>query len=180
MNLKDVNNLLGSYLSRKSSMLSMEKCIFYLAIILITGVSAVIASSNNAGRNKDLNKNHQSNKEIISEADSPSRGLIPMPLGQLEVASQKVQRTRDPFQKPPIIEARNIGILQSALIFQGIAKTGDNLVALIKTEKGQKVYKVGDELGNGFIIKEILETEASINISNGFKNYRLSLKGLYR
>ena len=180
MNLIEVKNPSGTQLSRRFSMISMNKCIFYFTITLITGISAVIASSNTSVSNKDLYENHQSKKEIISEAASPSRVLIPMPLGQIDVASQKVERTRDPFQEPAIIEARNIGILQSALVFQGIAKTGGNLVAMIKTEKGHKVYKVGDDLGNGFIIKEISETEASVDISNGLKNYRLSFKGLYR
>ena len=47
-----------------------------------------------------------------------------------------------------------------------------------KTEKGPKVYKVGDNLVNGFIIKDISEIEVSVDISNGYKKYRLSLQGL--
>ena len=159
---------------------SINKYLLFFAITSIAGVSTILAKSNNnvLADNKSLHKSSQPRKEIISKSNPPSNTLIPMPLGDIDVASQKVESSRDPFQEPPIIETSQLGMLDTAITFHGIVKTGNNLAAMIKTEKGQKIYKVGDLLGSDFIIKNISETDVSVDISNGFKNYRLSLHSL--
>ena len=68
--------------------------------------------------------------------------LIPMPIGDLESASKKVNFDRNPFQSPSESEQTNPEDLDSAIEFKGIANTLNNLVAIIKTRNGQKFYNV--------------------------------------
>ena len=56
-----------------------------------------------------------------------------------------------------------------------MAKSENNLFAVIETDNSQKFYKVGDSLENGFVIKFISIDDLTVEISNGNKNYRLSL-----
>ena len=110
--------------------------------------------------------------------EEPPQELLPMPLGELDEAAKKVRSSRDPFRDTPVIESSNLEILKSALRFKGIAKSGDDLWAMIKTKKGQEFYKVGDSLGNGFYVKGISPKEVTVDISNGYRFYRLSLYSL--
>ena len=49
------------------------------------------------------------------------------------------------------------------------------LLAIIETDNGQKFYKVGDTLDNGFVIQFISLENVTVDISNGTKKYRLTL-----
>ena len=101
-----------------------------------------------------------------------------MPVGKIDIASSKVVSTRNPFQEPSILEAGNQKALNSEILFTGIAKSGDTMVAMIKTKQGQKAYKVGDSLGNGFTITSISSDDLTVDISDGSRSYRISLEVL--
>ena len=156
--------------------LLIKKRFVALGMLSIVGVSSVLASTPS---NQEVNnKKTLSLKEKVTLIEARSQDLIPMPKGQLDEASKKVQSSRDPFQNTPTIESNNIEALKSALRFKGIVKSGDDLLAMIKTTKGQEFYKVGDSLGNGFFIKGISKKDITVDISNGFRSYRLSLYSL--
>ena len=156
--------------------LLIKKRFFIFGFSLLLGASAVAASTQN---NQEMNeKKTLSLKEKVTLIEASSQKLLPMPLGQLDEASKKVRSTRDPFQNTPGIESNNLEVLKSALILKGIIKSGNNLLAMIKTTKGQDFYKVGDSLGNGFFVKGISSKDVTVDISNGYRFYRLSLYSL--
>ena len=101
-----------------------------------------------------------------------------MPIIEIGIAARKVESSRNPFQEPSKLESSNLDILNSAIQFSGIAKSGNSLVAMIKTKQGQQAYKIGDSLGNGFIIKSISSTDVTVDISDGYRSYRLFFKEL--
>tara|TARA_B100001029_G_scaffold104427_1_gene86085 strand:+ start:222 stop:740 length:519 start_codon:yes stop_codon:yes gene_type:complete len=159
--------------------LLIKKGILIFSFSLLAISSAVIAVGNNNPRidrqKNNIKPSFNNEKKIISPS---SKVLIPMPKGDIDMASRKVENTRDPFQEPQIIETSNLEILNSVIKFKGIAKHGDNLVAMIKTSKEEQIYKVGDSIGNGFTIKEISASDITVDISDGLKNYRLALDTL--
>ena len=109
------------------------------------------------------------------QADKSTKELIPMPAGDISTSSNKVNFNRNPFQKPSKNEFPTLENLYSSLKFRGLAKSDNNLFAVIETENSQKFYKVGDSLENGFVIQFISIDDLTVEISNGNKNYRLSL-----
>ena len=104
--------------------------------------------------------------------------LRPMPIGDFKSASQRVNIKRNPFQDPAKSELTNIDDIYSALVFKGLARSGDKLVAIIETEDVQKFYEVGDLMDNGFTIDSISYEETSVEVSNGSRKYKLILSGL--
>ena len=165
--------------SHSLQLFSLNKGIAILCFSLFLGVTAVLArGNNNQTNNKVIDSKSYLSLGRTTFAASPENVLIPMPLGDLDMATKKVQSTRDHFQELASIESRNIEILKSALKFNGIAKSKNNVVAMIQTVKGNKIYKVGDSMGNGFVIKDISAENTTVDISNGLKNYRLSFKSL--
>tara|TARA_B100000965_G_scaffold37978_1_gene28023 strand:+ start:4968 stop:5468 length:501 start_codon:yes stop_codon:yes gene_type:complete len=164
---------MGNYLCRR---LSIKNKSLILGISLLFGTSTAIA---NTQINKEMdNKNTLSLTSAMPPIEDISQELIPMPLGQIEEATKKVRSSRDPFQNTPAIESNNLDALKSALILKGLVKTGDKVLAMIQTRKGQEFYEVGDSLGNGFFIKVISQKDVTVDISNGFRYYRLSLYSL--
>ena len=166
---------------RKPTIISFNKLVVVFAISLLAGTSTTIAISKNAESKSEKTSNHSLPiKEPVTISNPPPTALIPMPIGEIGPASIKVQSTRNPFQEPSIIETNKLDVLNSVMQFSGIAKSGNELVAMIKTAEGQKAYKVGDSIGNGFIVKSISSTNVTVDISNGSRNYRLSLKGIHK
>ena len=51
-------------------------------------------------------------------------------------------------------------------------------MAIIANDNEQKMYNVGDTLNNGFTIKSISLNKKTVDISNGYKNYRLTITNL--
>ena len=113
-------------------------------------------------------------KESI-QSNKSKKVLIPMPSGDINTSSTKVNFNRNPFQEPIKSEFSSIENLYSSLKFRGLAKSDNKLFAIIETNSNQKFYKVGDSLDNGFVIKFISVDDVTVDISNGSKNYRLSL-----
>ena len=164
---------MGNFLYQ-SSYIGRSFLIF--SIFSLLGTSPVIADTQPS--KEMLSEDTQSLKGKEASLEASAQELLPMPLGQIEEASKKVQSFRDPFQDTPAIESSNLEILRSALSFKGLVKSGDILLAMIKTKNGQELYKVGDSLGNGFFIKDISQQDVTVDISNGYRFYRLSLYGL--
>ena len=114
-------------------------------------------------------------KEQFYDGDKSAKDLIPMPAGDINKSSIKVNVDRNPFQKPSKSEFPTIQNLYSSLLFKGLAQSKKKLVAIIETQNGQNFYEVGDSLENGFTIQSISLENTSVDISNGIKNYRLTL-----
>ena len=104
--------------------------------------------------------------------------LLPMPIGDINSASKKVESERNPFNEPSVTEFTSISNINSTLKFKGLVKANEKVMAIIANDSEQKLYSVGDTLNNGFMIKSISIKNTTVDISNGFKNYRLSLTNL--
>jgi hypothetical protein len=114
-------------------------------------------------------------KKEFNEAEKNNKDLIPMPAGDINSSSMKVNFERNPFQEPLKTEYPTIENLYSSLRFKGLAQSDKTLVAIIETDNGQKFYEVGDTLDNGFVIQVISLENVTVDISNGNKKYRLTL-----
>ena len=114
-------------------------------------------------------------KKEINVQDNYNKDLIPMPVGDINSSSIKVNFDRNPFQEPLKTEYPTIENLYSSLRFKGLAQSDKKLVAIIETDNGQKFYEVGDTLENGFVIQLISLENVTVDISNGTKKYRLTL-----
>ena len=104
--------------------------------------------------------------------------LLPMPIGDINSASKKVESERNPFNEPSATEFTSISNINSTLKFKGLVKANEKVMAIIANDNEQKMYNVGDTLSNGFTIKSISLNKKTVDISNGFKNYRLILTNL--
>ena len=86
---------------------------------------------------------------------------------------KKVQINRNPFQEPAEIEFVDVSNLNTSMNFKGLVQSQNKLMAIIATKNGQNLYRVGDNLGNSFLIEAISLENLTVDISNGFKKYRL-------
>ena len=109
------------------------------------------------------------------QINKSTNGLVPMPVGDINSSSKKVNFNRNPFQEPLKSDFPTIENLYSSLKFRGLAKSENGLLAIIETNSSQKFYKVGDSLENGFVIQFISFENVTVDLSNGTKNYSLSL-----
>ena len=130
-----------------------------------------------------LHSEEQKNNSLLIEdglnINKISKDILrPMPIGDFKSASERVNINRNPFQDPAKSELTNIDDIYSALVFKGLARSGDKLVAIIETEDVQKFYEVGDLMDNGFTIDSISYEETSVEVSNGSRKYKLVLSGL--
>ena len=118
-------------------------------------------------KNEDLSKKINNNTQF-------KNALLEIPSGDFESASKRVKSNRNPFQDPIQSDFSKVSNINSVLQFKGIVKSGDQSKAIIYTKHGQNLYKVGDEIGNGFLIKSISIQNNTVEISNNLKDYRLS------
>ena len=130
----------------------------------------------------ELHSQEQKNNSLLiedgSNTNEPLKGILrPMPIGDFKSASKGVNINRNPFQDPAKSELTNIDDIYSALVFKGLARSGDNLLAIIETDDVQKFYEVGDLMDNGFTIDSISYEETSVEVSNGSRKYKLILSG---
>ena len=122
--------------------------------------------------------NHNLPIKNINTNISLDNKLSKMPIGNLDAASKKVQTNRNPFQEPAEIEFVNVSNLNTFMNFKGIVQSQDKLMAIIATKDGQNLYRLGDKLGSSFLIEAISLENLTIDISNGFKKYRLFLSNV--
>ena len=122
--------------------------------------------------------NHNLPIKNINTNISSDDTLSKMPIGNLDSASKKVQINRNPFQEPAEIEFVNVTNLNTSMNFQGLVQSQNKLMAIIATKNGQNLYTVGDSLGNSFLIEAISLENLTVDISNGFKKYRLFLSNV--
>ena len=117
-------------------------------------------------------------KTQFIKTDKLKKNLTPMPKGDINNSSTKVNFERNPFQEPLKTKFTTIENLYSSLKLRGLAKSEDKIIAIIETENGQKFYRVGDSLDNGFVIQFISIEDITVDISNGSKKYRLKLASI--
>lgn len=119
--------------------------------------------------------NHSLPIKNISVTKGSSNILAPMPVGNIDYSSKTVNVNRNPFQDISRKNLTNINDLNLIIEFKGIAKSNNKLVAIIKTDEDENFYQVGDTLNNGFKVTSISLDDVTVDITNGFKNFRLSL-----
>ena len=117
-------------------------------------------------------------KTDLNKANKFKSKLTPMPMGDINTSSKKVNNERNPFQEPTEIEFSTMENLYKSLRLKGLAKSDNKLFAIIEIDNNEKFYKVGDTLKNGFIISVISLENVEVDISNGSKNFRLSLANI--
>ena len=122
--------------------------------------------------------NHNLPIKNINTNISSDNKLSKMPIGNLDAASKKVQINRNPFQEPAEIEFVDVSNLNTSMNFKGLVQSQNKLMAIIATKNGQNLYRVGDTLGNIFLIEAISLENLTVDISNGFKKYRLFLSNV--
>ena len=142
------------------------------AASLIVGILAI------SGQNGFAEEHNKILPAMNQASNTFEEQLIPMPIGNRKSASSKVNPKRNPFKKPLKSEMTNIEDLFLTLRLKGLAKSSNNSLAIIESEKIQKFYGIGDTLENGFLIQSISFEDISVDISNGSKNYRLILNNL--
>ena len=129
----------------------------------------------NINLNAKEKNNHSLPIKVISVTKESSNNLAPMPVGNIDSSSKQVNVNRNPFQDISQKNLTNINDLNLIIEFKGIAKSNNKLVAIIKTDEDENFYQVGDTLNNGFKVTSISLDDVTVDISNGFKKFRLSL-----
>ena len=155
-----------------------NKLIKNFSVYFFTAIFSMIFFENIVIADEENNKSSTSLQQSLNNKKKPKELLFPMPMGDFGSASAKVIINRNPFQEPAKSEITNIDNLHQALQFKGVALSGSKLSAIIKTEDVQKFYEVGDIMENGFTIKSISYEDITVDLSNGSKNYRLTLSNL--
>jgi len=117
-------------------------------------------------------------KTDLNKTNKFKSKLAPMPMGDINTSSEKVNNERNPFQEPVESEFSTVENLYKSLRLKGLAKSDNKLFAIIEIDNNEKFYKVGDTLKNGFIISVISLENVAVDISNGSKNFRLSLANI--
>ena len=143
-----------------------------------SAASLIVVIMTISGQNGFADEYKKNLPPLNQSSNTFQRQLIPMPIGNRESASSKINPKRNPFQKPQKSEITNVEDLFLTLQFKGLAKSGNKPLAIIVSEDIQKFYKIGDSLENGYLIKSISFEDISVDISNGSKNYRLILNNL--
>tara|TARA_A100001388_G_C28771118_1_gene503900 strand:+ start:2954 stop:3436 length:483 start_codon:yes stop_codon:yes gene_type:complete len=129
----------------------------------------------NINLNAKEKNNHSLPIKVISVTKESSNNLAPMPVGNIDSSSKQVNVNRNPFKDISEKNLSNINDLNLIIQFKGIAQSKNKLVAIIKTEEDENFYQVGDILNNGFKVTSISLDDVTVDISNGFKKFRLSL-----
>ncbi len=155
--------------------LNQELNIYYFSFFTLAFSMLFFGTITMVSAEETKNSNSQILKKSITNPQTITTKLIPMPIGDFESASKRVDINRNPFQDPAKSEITNIDNLYSALKFKGVALSGNKLSAIIKTDDVQKFYEVGDKMDNGFTINSISYKDISVDVSNGSKKYRLTL-----
>jgi len=106
--------------------------------------------------------------------------LLPMPNGDYNSSYLKVVKGRNPFNEISSSDSEAIDNVYELITFKGVAKSKDIEYAIIESNKIQKFYRIGDALDNGFIIKSISIKNTTVDITNGLKDYRLSLSSILK
>ena len=117
-------------------------------------------------------------KTDLNKANKFKQKLAPMPMGDINTSSKKVNYERNPFQEPTESQFSTMENLYESLRLKGLAKTDNKIFAIIEIGNNEKFYKVGDTLKNGFIISLISLENLAVDISNGSKNLRLKLANI--
>ena len=150
----------------------LNKKIYRYGLIIFLGLFSIIDQGNFAQSLKEKSSQDiQTNNKYSRDNDT----LLPMPLGDFNSASRKVDIDRNPFKLQSIYEFPIISNINSNLKFKGIVHSDKKTKAIIEIAGIQKFYKEGELLSNGFLIKSISLQNKSVDISDGTKNFRLIL-----
>ncbi len=144
---------------------------------LITSLALSIFASNVflGSLNSSLAENNIRTNTIDSKNSliSTDKKLISYELREIPDKSESIGKNRlnfgrNPFAEPSLSASNQetskflLSTSISATIFIGKEKS-----ALIRTFKGSDYYKTGDEVGEGYIVKEITSSPTTVTLSNG-------------
>ncbi len=145
---------------------------------LILGSNTGFAISSNNQTNKEPKSLHSLpiNKPSSYSAMTLEK-LLPMPTSDVNDAAATVDSLKNPFRSIDAGFSGGATGLPQGLQFTGVAQASNSsVVAMIVTAIGQEAYEVGDVIGNGFKITSISIDDTTVDISNGSKDYRLSIE----
>ena len=147
--------------------------VYNLTILFSIGYFCLILPSSFSEQNDSV-KFIKNNVDLKNKNQSDYI-LLPMPNGDYNSSYLKVLKGRNPFNEISSSDSENIDNVYELINFKGVAKSQNIEYAIIESNKIQKFYKIGDVLDNGFIIKSISIKNTTVDITNGLKDYRLSL-----
>ena len=152
--------------------------IFLFILFLDTNLALSNELINNF-KNEDNNPKELQIKTTIENNVNLSEEvrLKDIPKTKVSFSEKKMLRTRNPFS-PPGSESKNSksGINFSDISFKGIAMIGNNKVAFLETAEGTNAYEVNQNIGGGYRISNINETDLLVEISNQSATYTLTLE----
>ena len=152
--------------------------IFLFILFLDTNLALSNELINNF-KNEDNNPKELKIKTAIENNVNLSEEvrLKDIPKTKVSFSEKKMLRTRNPFS-PPGSESKNSksGINFSDISFKGIAMIGNNKVAFLETAEGTNAYEVNQNIGGGYRISNINETDLLVEISNQSATYTLTLE----
>ena len=152
--------------------------IFLFILFLDTNLALSNELINNF-KNEDNNPKELQIKPTIENNVNLSEEvrLKDIPKTKVSFSEKKMLRTRNPFS-PPGSESKNSksGINFSDISFKGIAMIGNNKVAFLETAEGTNAYEVNQNIGGGYRISNINETDLLVEISNQSATYTLRLE----
>ena len=152
--------------------------IFLFILFLDTNLALSNELINNF-KNEDNNPKELKIKTAIENNVNLSEEvrLKDIPKTKVSFSEKKMLRTRNPFS-PPGSESKNSksGINFSDISFKGIAMIGNNKVAFLETAEGTNAYEVNQNIGGGYRISNINETDLIVEISNQSATYTLTLE----
>jgi hypothetical protein len=130
-------------------------------------------------KNEDNNPKELQIKTTIENNVNSSEEvrLKDIPITKVSFSEKKMLRTRNPFS-PPGSDSKNSksGINFSDISIKGIAMIGNNKVAFLETAEGTNAYEVNQNIGGGYRISNINETDLLVEISNQSATYTLRLE----
>ena len=152
--------------------------IFLFILFLDTNLALSNELINNF-KNEDNNPKELKIKTAIENNVNLSEEvrLKDIPKTKVSFSEKKMLKTRNPFS-PPGSDSKNSksGINFSDISFKGIAMIGNNKVAFLETAEGTNAYEVNQNIGGGYRISNINETDLLVEISNQSATYTLRLE----
>ena len=181
-----------SYFRYKKDKLKLKQKILILLFIISTTQFTLISKADTTNKSiennyinkqklivQDLLKEYKSEVEILqNKKDLPfnhvyesSYTLKPIPDFDLS-KTKKIKTKKNPFLIENQTDENNTSYFLNNLNVSGIINIDNELMTVVSSNYGIDIYKVGELIGDGYIVKSINSNPASVVITNN-KNTRL-------
>ena len=181
-----------SYFRYKKDKLKLKQKILILLFIISTTQFTLISKADTTNKSiennyinkqklivQDLLKEYKSEVEILqNKKDLPfnhvyesSYTLKPIPDFDLS-KTKKIKTKKNPFLIENQTDENNTSYFLNNLNVSGIINIDNELMTVVSSNYGIDIYKVGELIGEGYLVKSINSNPASVVITNN-KNTRL-------